>query len=28
LVLLLGLHIPAPVENLLREAARFLEMRP
>jgi len=28
LVLLLGLHIPAPVENLLREAARFLEPGP
>jgi len=28
LVLLLGLHIPVPLENLLREAARFLETGP
>ena len=28
LVLLLGLHVPAPVEALLRDAARFLEASP
>ena len=28
LVLMLGLHIPAPLESLLREAARFLGARP
>jgi hydrogenase-4 component F len=28
LVLLLGLHIPAPLEALLRDAARFLEASP
>jgi hydrogenase-4 component F len=28
IVLLLGLHIPAPLESLLREAARFLETTP
>ena len=28
IVLLLGLHIPSPLEALLREAARFLETIP
>jgi hydrogenase-4 component F len=28
LVLLLGIHVPAPLEALLREAVQFLEIRP
>ena len=28
LVLVLGVHLPAPLEALLRSAARFLEMVP
>jgi hydrogenase-4 component F len=28
LVLLLGLHVPQPLEDLLRDAARFLEVKP
>jgi hypothetical protein len=28
LLLLLGLHIPGPLANMLHDAARFLEVRP